>query len=48
VLLDTSQDILVEYLKSKDTPIAAYVHINHYIEAIRSAMEAVGDDMVWA
>jgi hypothetical protein len=48
VLLDTSQDILVEYLKSKETPIAAYADINHYIEAIRSAIEAVGDDMVWA
>ncbi|MFT6275065.1 MAG: hypothetical protein ACJAZ0_001157 [Halioglobus sp.] len=48
VLLDTLQDVLVDYLKRKEAPMAAYVEINGYIEAVRSVIEVVGDDMVWA
>jgi hypothetical protein len=48
VLLDTLQDVLVDYLKRKEAPMAAYVEINDYIEAVRSVIEVVGDDMVWA
>ena len=48
VLVDTAQDVLIDYLNGKEAPMATYVEINDYIEAIRSVIEAVGDDMVWA
>lgn len=48
VLLDTLQDVLIDYFKRKEAPIATYAEINGYIESMRSVMEVVGDDMVWA
>ena len=48
IFLDTVQDTLVEYLKRRGAPLATYDEFNRFVDALRSMIEKVGSDVVWA